>query len=123
VATAGGAMSEKTFKLSAGAIKPLATNRGSCIASDHITVKGMPVRFMYRDEPDSEIDSGWRFFSGLEDQAYASDSRNFSMYDVNTIANYDPSIIPLLDEEEGTAWGKDSSGEFVEEDFPDIPED
>jgi hypothetical protein len=112
----------KNFKLSADAIKPLATGRGSCIASDHITVQGMPVSFLYREEPTSQTDSGWRFFSGLENQAYAENSDNFAMYDVNTIANYDPSIIPLLDEDVGTAWGRDSSGEFIEEEFPDIPD-
>jgi hypothetical protein len=116
-------MTSKIFKLPADAIKPLATGRGSCIASDHITVQGMPVSFMYREEAASQGDSGWRFFSGLENQAYAENSENFAMYDVNTIANYDPSIIPMLDEEVGTAWGKDSSGEFSEEDFPDIPDE
>jgi hypothetical protein len=113
----------KEFKLSADAIKPLATGRGSCIASDHITVQGMPVAFMYREKPELAHDSGWRFFSGLENQAYAENSENFAMYDVNIIANYDPSIIPLLDEKAGTAWGKDSSGEFTEEEYPDVSDE
>jgi hypothetical protein len=51
---------------------------------------------MYRDFPDNEIDSGWRFMSGKESQKYMDDPSNLEIYDVNTIANYDPEIIPLL---------------------------
>ena len=36
--------------------------------------------------------------SGLEDQDYMDEADNHGIYDVNTIANYDPTIIPLLDE-------------------------
>ena len=34
------------------------------------------------------------------------------VYDLNTICNYDPDIIPLLDSEPGTAWCRDQSGVF-----------
>ena len=52
---------------------------------------------MYREEPDNELDSGWRFFSGEELPQYADIPANFSLHDVNTIANYDPDIIEFLD--------------------------
>ena len=52
---------------------------------------------MYREEPDNDIDSGWRFMSGVnEDDDYMDDPSNTGIYDVNTIANYDRSIIPYL---------------------------
>jgi hypothetical protein len=51
---------------------------------------------MYREEGCSELDSGWRFFSGTEDQAYIDNLENSTVYDVNTIANYDPAIMPYL---------------------------
>ena len=57
---------------------------------------------MYREEPDNNIDSGWSFFSGTESQEYLDDSANTSLYDVNTVANYDPAIIPYLDSAVGT---------------------
>ena len=79
----------KQFKLSADQIRSLARGRGSCIASDHITVEGLPVGYMYREQGDSALDSGWRFFSGAESQQYADNPDNFALYDVNTIANYD----------------------------------
>lgn len=103
----------KKFFLAADEIKSLARGHGGCIASDLITVQGFPVRFMYRTEPYNDLDSGWKFLSGLEDEAYMADPVNHEVYDVNTIANYDPSIIPLLHEPSGSVFEKgDDASEF-----------
>ena len=96
----------KQFKLSATEIIPLALGRGGAIASDRITVDGLPVRFMYREAPDNEFDSGSRFLSGTEDDAYTADASNLAIYDVNTIANYDRSVLPYLDAPIGSAFEK-----------------
>ena len=72
------------------------------MATDKITVDGEQIDFMYRDNPDFEDDSGWRFLSGTEDQQYADNADNWSIYDVNTIANYDNAIINYLDSPIGT---------------------
>ncbi len=101
----------KKFKLSEDEIETLIDGYGSCIATDKITVEGFPVRFMYREKPDSEDDSGWRFMSGFESEEYMDDSNNYSLYDVNTIANYDQSIIPLLDSKIGSVFEKESGNE------------
>jgi hypothetical protein len=87
----------KSFRLSPEQIEPLAPGLGSCIASDRITVDGLPVGFMYREEPEGDTDSGWRFMAGDEDEAYMEDPDRFGLYDLNTLANYDPDIVPLLD--------------------------
>jgi hypothetical protein len=100
-------MPEKEFRLRGDQIKPLATGRGGCIASDMIPVEGYKVGFMYREEPNNELDSGWRFLSGLESQEYMDNTSNHAVYDVNTIANYDPDIIPLLDAPIGSAFERD----------------
>lgn len=102
---------DKQFKLSADQIKPLAEGYGGCIATDMITVDGYPVRFMYREAPDNDVDSGWRFMSGFEDEAYMDDPTNHAAYDVNTIANYDPSIIPFLDSPAGSVFEKTQESE------------
>ena len=44
--------------------------------------------YLYREEPDNPSDSGWRFMSGTEDDAYMSDASKHSVMDVNTIANF-----------------------------------
>ena len=111
-------MHGKKFKLRADEFRPLAPNRGGCFATDHITVDGLPVGYMYRENPDEAWDSGWRFFSGNETDEYANDPANLAVYDVNTIANYDPEIIPFLDAPFGLAFARDvQSGKFVEEEF------
>jgi hypothetical protein len=102
----------KNFKLRADEIKPMAFGYGGCIASDMIVVEGMPVRYMYRAAPRNPMDSGWQFLSGFEDDAYMAHVANRGLYDVNTIANYDPSITPFLDAPIGSAFEKkpDSKG-------------
>lgn len=104
----------KVFKLAKEQIKPLAEGRGSCFATDMITVEGYPVRFMYREEPDHETDSGWRFMSGFESEEYIVNPDNLAIYDVNTIANYDPSIIPFLGSPIGSAFEKTEESERFE---------
>jgi hypothetical protein len=102
---------KKQFKLAADEIKPLVGGYGACIASDMITVEGYPVRFMYRESPCDGVDSGWRFFSGFEDDQYMNNSDNHAFYDVNTVANYDPSIIAHLDSPIGSAFEKTTGAE------------
>lgn len=96
----------KQFKIPGDKILPLIPNMGGCFATDRITVDGMPVGYMYREEPDNEVDSGWRFFAGDETQDYVDNPDNTSIYAVNTICNYDLAIIPYLNSPEGTAFGR-----------------
>jgi len=96
----------KLYKLTAAEIRPIAPGHGACIASDKITVGGSPVRFMYREPAIHHVDSGWRFLSGLESDAYMQDASHHAFYDCNTIANYDRSIVPYLDEPIGSAFEK-----------------
>ena len=89
-------MTTKKFKLKADEFVELVPPMGGCFATDKITVDGMKVGYMYREEHDDDMDSGWRFFSGTEDQEYVDDPNNIMIYNVNTIANYDSAIIPYL---------------------------
>ena len=108
-------MSGKRFRLRAEQIKPLVQSVGGCFASDMIPFEGHKVGYMYREEPDFDVDSGWRFLAGVESQEYLDDPENLAIYDVNTIANYDPEIIPFLYAPIGSAFERDSdSGKFVE---------
>jgi hypothetical protein len=100
-------MAERKFWLRGDQIRRLIPNRGACIASDRITVDGRLVGYMYRDEPVDEADNGWRFMAGDESPEYMDDPSNHTVYDVNTIANYDTAIIPLLDSPIGSAYIRD----------------
>jgi hypothetical protein len=92
----------KNFKLKAEEIKQLIKPLGACFASDKITVEGEIVNYMYREEPEFDSDSGWRFLAGTESQSYADDPENWAIYSINTIANYDKAIIPYLELPIGT---------------------
>lgn len=57
-------------------------------------------------------DSGWRFFSGTEDEEFSNNADNLMIYDVNTIANYDEAIIPYLNCEIGIELERKSDHTF-----------
>ena len=106
-------MRQKNFKLRADQIKPLVAHRGGCIATDMIIVHGRVVGYMYREGPDHDADTGWRFLSGDESDEYMDDPENHGIYAVNTIANYDREIIPFLNAPTGSAFARNpESGEF-----------
>ena len=69
-------------------------------------VDGAKVGYMYREQPDKSLDSGWRFFAGDESQEYADNPDNFGIYKLNTVCNYDQTIIPFLDAPYGSAFGR-----------------
>src|SRR5262245_58799394 len=96
----------KTFRIPGDKIRRLIPNMGGCFASHRITVDGAPVGYMYREQPDEDADSGWRFFAGDESQEYADTPANFAIFEVNTICNYDQAIIPFLDSPVGSVFGR-----------------
>jgi len=105
----------KKYVLTPDQIKDLVTGMGGCIATDRITVEGLPVRFMYRTAPHNPQDSGWAFVSATESDEYMAESDNHGIYDVNTIANLDRSIIPHLDTPAPCAFEKlPDAQEFVQ---------
>jgi hypothetical protein len=108
---------KKAFFKDGSTFKPIVFGMGSCLATDRITVDGKRVGFMYREPPDDSFDSGWRFFAGDESQEYCDNPLNLALYDVNTIANYDPEITPYLDFPAGTALVRNGS-EFIAERAP-----
>jgi len=82
----------------------------SCIATDRITVDGTKVGYMYREEPDNEGDSGWRFLAGDEDEAYMDNAENSGIYGLNTICNHDPDIIDFLYAKNGSRFQRIKGG-------------
>lgn len=116
---------DKRYLLTGSEIKRLINSNEGCIATDRITVDGCKVGFMYREEPyqNDNPDSGWRFMAGDEDDEYMSNPDNHSVYQVNTICNYDPEIIPFLKSEPGTAYIRDESGHFILDEEWETPSD
>jgi len=104
---------EKQFLLKKEDMKSLIRLGLSCIASDRITVDGKKIGYMYREDSTSEFDTGWRFFSGDEDEEYTDNPNNFEIYELNTICNYDQDIITYLMKPVGTKLERKDK-EFLE---------
>ena len=83
--------------------------QGYAIVSDQVAKEGMPIRFLYREEPDAAFapDSGWRMFSGFEDDDYADNAANFHLYSLQRMANYQPAIAKLLHSPTGSVFEQD----------------
>lgn len=113
----------KEYKIKACDFVKLVDIPQRCMATDKITCGGNKVGYMYRETPDDDMDSGWRFFAGSEDQTYVDNPENLGYYHPNTIANYDPSIIPFLNAPYGTAFEWDDEEKtFKEIEFPEVLE-
>jgi hypothetical protein len=115
---------KKKIRLAGKDIKPLVKHSGGCIASDRITVDGLPVGYMYREPPREDADTGWRFMSGDEPQEYMNDADNHGVYAVNTIANYDQELLPFIDAPIGSAFARSAeTGRFESVESPVNPDD
>ena len=96
-----------------------------CIATNRITVEGCKVGYCYREAPDGDWDSGWRFTAGDESEAYMDDPNNSGIYKLNTICNDDSDIIPLLHTPAPCAFERNENGVFqqIEEWKPELDEE
>ncbi len=106
---------EKKWAIPKSCIAPLLEwdEAAGCFATDRIMVDGQPIGFMYREKPDNKNDSGWRFLAGDESPEYMSDPQNMGIYHLNTLCNYDKSIISLLNSPYGTAYRRDENNVLV----------
>ncbi|HVU28062.1 MAG TPA: DUF2185 domain-containing protein [Verrucomicrobiae bacterium] len=102
----------KQFAIPKEKIKQLVPPMGGCFITDRVTIDGLKIGYMYREQPDKPKDSGWRFFSGDESQDYIDDLTHTGIYAVNTAANYDPDIIPYLETPAPCAFEKIAEGKY-----------
>ncbi len=78
------------------------------IVSKQVSQENEAIGFLYREEPAFEHDSGWRFFSGMEDAA--NDSVNYETLPLSQILTAQPEIAALMQQTAG-AWEWDDAGE------------
>lgn len=65
----------------------------------------LPVRFMYKTVPEHLNDTGWRLFTGYEDDEFlANDQVNMIPMPLEKVVKIDPSLEPLLEYNAGTVW-------------------
>ena len=64
----------------------------------------LPILFAFRVHPNNEADSGWVFWSGLEDQAFIDDSSNTIVCPLFSFIDMDPTLLDVLRSPVFTAW-------------------
>jgi hypothetical protein len=68
------------------------------------------IRYLYREEPDKEEDSGWRMFTGKEPQEYCDDPKNIRLASVAYMLDRDPSLLEPLKNPVGVAFERKDKG-------------
>jgi hypothetical protein len=85
-----------------------------CFVTHNILYDGQQVGYLYREEPDNDDDSGWRFITGNETDEYMDDENNTSFVSLGAVLREDDSFLLLLDRDVGVAFVKDEQGNFIE---------
>lgn len=90
------------------------------VLATHMLMDGdYKVGVMHHAQPYNRIDSGWEFFCGKETQEYLDDVANIGVYDIHTILEKDPAILPYLTKPVDTFWvrveGMDQFEEVLED--------
>lgn len=73
--------------------------------------KGGVIRFLYREKADRDNDSGWRMFSGLEDEEYANDSNNIVILNIGYLLDKDPTLLVPLKGGVGSVFERNDKGD------------
>ena len=78
-----------------------------CFVTNRILERNAPVGYLYREDPDNDRDSGWRFTANDESDEYMENSDNLQFVSVGLVLSHDDSFIHLLDEPSGVAFVRD----------------
>jgi hypothetical protein len=78
-----------------------------CYVTQRVLRDGANVGYLYREAPDRDDDSGWRFTAGDESDEYMDDADNAAYVSVGAVLSKDDSFIDLLDAPIGAAFERD----------------
>lgn len=80
-----------------------------CFVTKRILEEGAKVGYLYREAPDRDKDSGWRFMAGDESQDYMDDADNLALVSLGAVLSLDDSFIDLLDAPDGAQFERDAA--------------
>lgn len=84
---------------------PTEKYRKRCFVTSKIMDEGMPIRYLYRERPDQEDDSGWRILAGDETDEYMEGKGNIQYVSLGAVLSKDSSIVEII--------GRDDQGDFM----------
>lgn len=86
-----------------------------CYITKRILKDGAKVGYLYRESPDRENDSGWRFTANDESDEYMNESENLCYVSVGLVLACDDSFLHLLDSPVDSSFIRDvHTQEFVQ---------
>ena len=83
-----------------------------CFVTQRILEGGEKPGYVYREPPERDDDSGWRFLVGDESDEYVNDSSNTLYVAVGAVLNLDLTLIEIFEEQEGWWTWNDFSGSW-----------
>jgi hypothetical protein len=66
------------------------------------------IRFLYREKPDREQDSGWRLFTGQETDEYINNANNIRLCNLGWLVDFDPSLLEVFKNDLDVAFERES---------------
>ena len=83
-------------------MKKYVENAGSCIVTKSILNGETKFRWLFREEPLNNIDTGWMAFGDSDNDDYVNDPKNLTVVDLNTLINIEPTILNVYEMPVGT---------------------
>ena len=83
-------------------MKKYVENAGSCIVTKSLLNGETKFRWLFREEPLNNIDTGWMAFGDSDNDEYVNDPKNLSVVDLNTLINIEPTILNVYEMPVGT---------------------
>ena len=78
-------------------------NAGGCIVTKNLYEGKGKLKWLLREESaDLNVDTGWRFFSDIDDSDYINNPDNLVTCDFNTVANIEPAVLGIYGMPVGT---------------------
>ena len=74
-------------------MKKYVENVGSCIITKSLLNGETKLRWLFREEPLNNIDTGWIAFGDSDNDDYVNNPKNLTVVDLNTLANIEPTIL------------------------------
>ena len=83
-------------------MKKYVENAGSCIVTKSLLNGESNFRWLFREEPLDNIDTGWLAFGDSDNDDYVNDPKNLTVVDLNTLINIEPTILNVYEMPVGT---------------------
>lgn len=71
---------------------------------------GLPVMYLYREESPEAQDSGWRIFSGKEDEYYIDTPDNWAFVELTPLLEKDPTLLEVMEYGPGYSFVREVVG-------------